>query len=161
MTEATRMHGNGYFLQHCDFENGASSAFRSCCLCAYHCYVRPPPPPPWGIGRDLTFIKANCPWLRVNNRSNVYTTWSDKRSNACPTMVKCVASNNIHASNPHLIPTSPQGRGVSRNNDRCINVAIPLCIFLNQWLIVSLKTTPLKLVLIQVENRLPFVATYI
>ena len=41
------------------------------------------------------------------------------------------------------------------------NVAIPLCIFLNQWLIVSLKTTPLKLVLIQVENRLPFVATYI
>ena len=80
----------------------------------------PPPPPPWGIGRDLTFIKANCPWLGVNNRSNVYTTWSDKRSNACPTMVKCVVSNNIHASNPHLIPTSPQGRGVSRNNDRCI-----------------------------------------
>ena len=37
-------------------------------------------------------------------------------------MVKCVASNNIHASNPHLIPTSPQGRGVSRNNDRCIKV---------------------------------------
>ena len=26
-------------------------------LCAYHCYVRPPPRP-WGIGRDLTFIKA-------------------------------------------------------------------------------------------------------
>ena len=77
-------------------------------------------PPPWGIGRDLTFIKANCPWFGVNNWSNVYTTWSDKRSNACPTMVKRVASNNIHASNPHLIPTSPQGRGVSRNNDRCI-----------------------------------------
>ena len=82
----------------------------------------PPPPPPWGIGRDLTFIKANCPWFGVYNRSNVYTTWSDKRSNACPTMVKRVASNNIHASNPHLIPTSPQGRGVSRNNDRCINI---------------------------------------
>ena len=79
-----------------------------------------PPPPPWGIRRDLTFIKANCPWLGVNNWSIVYTTWSDKRSNACPTTVKCVASYDIHASNPHLIPTSPQGRGVSRNNDRCI-----------------------------------------
>ena len=38
---------------------------------------RPPPPEPMldpglrGIGRDLTFIKANCPWLGVNNRSNV------------------------------------------------------------------------------------------
>ena len=80
----------------------------------------PPPPPPWGIRRDLTFIKANCPWLGVNNWSIVYTTWSDKRSNACPTTVKCVANYDIHASNPHLIPTSPQGRGVSRNNDRCI-----------------------------------------
>ena len=81
----------------------------------------PPPPPPRGIRRDLTFIKANCPWLGVNNWSIVYTTWSDKRSNACPTTVKCVASYDIHASNPHLIPTSPQGRGVSRNNDRCIS----------------------------------------
>ena len=35
-----------------------------------------------------------------------------------------MASNDIHASNPHLIPTSPPppppGGGVSRNNDRCI-----------------------------------------
>ena len=67
--------------------------------------------------------------MGVNNRSNVYTTWSDKRPNACPTMVKCVASNDIHASNPHLIPTSPPGGGgggggggVSRNNDRCITL---------------------------------------
>ena len=41
-------------------------------LCAYHCYVRPPPPPPpWGEVGDLTFIKANRPWLGDNNRSNV------------------------------------------------------------------------------------------
>ena len=28
--------------------------------------------------------------------------------------------SDIHASYPHLIPTSPQWGGVSRNNDRCI-----------------------------------------
>ena len=37
-----------------------------------------------------------------------------------------MASYDIHASNPHLISTSPQGRGVSRNNDRCIRFDIVL-----------------------------------
>ena len=46
-----------------------------------------------------------------------------------PDYVKCVASNDIHASDPHLIPTSPCGGGgggggggvgCPRNNDRCI-----------------------------------------
>ena len=63
----------------------------------------------WGIGRDLTFINANCPCLGVNMRSNVYTTWSDKRSNACPTMVKCVVSNDFMRQIPTQSRLRPGG----------------------------------------------------
>ena len=61
--------------------------------------VNPPPPPPpppsprgaLGAAWDLTFIKANRPWLGDNNRSNVLATWFNKRSNDLPDYVKRVA----------------------------------------------------------------------
>ena len=70
-----------------------------------------------GIGRDLTFIKANRPWLGVNNRSNVFATWFDKRSNAYACLVMIFTRQ---------IPTSPQGvgGGVSRNSGRRIIICM-------------------------------------
>ena len=79
--------------------------------------MRSPPPGGGGGGGagrgNLTFINANRPWLGGdNNRSNVFATWFNKKSNARPDYTVCLMCGPVIIFT-RQIPTSrlcPKGK---------------------------------------------------